>query len=382
MPRDRTVAIAGTRGYPSYYGGLETAVRKIAPYLADNGWTVTVLGTESDTVADDPGRDPRIHTVSVWSLRTRSLSKLSSGLASTVSMLRHPPDVALVMSTALGFWLPLLRARGITTVVNTDGLEWKRDKWGTAAKFVLHAAARATARWADELIFDARAIADFWEAHFGRSGTFIPYGGDPLPSPQLPEGLPSKGYVLMVARFVPENTVPEFFEAVPVIAAKTPVVIVGSSGFGGGLDDDARTLARTFPSVTWLGHVRDDALLNALYAHAGVYFHGHSVGGTNPSLVQAMAVGAPVVARDTVYNREVLGDEGVFCSPAPQDIAAAVNSLMQDSARRAEIGAANHERASREYTWELVCAAYARVLENAVSGARHRPRRSRPAAGR
>lgn len=360
MDRRRTVVIAGTRGYPSYYGGLETAVRKIAPHLVDDGWDVTVLG--SDSVEDDPERDPRVRSVGVWSVKSRSLSKLTSGLSSTVAMLRRPPDVALVMSTAMGFWLPLLRLRKIATVVNTDGIEWERDKWGRLAKWVLHSGAKATARWADELIFDARAIAEYWGSHFGRDGRFIPYGGEPVPSPAVPDGLTSAGYVLVVARFVPENTIPEFFSAAEELAGSYPIVIVGSSGYGGELDEAAESFARRHESVTWLGHVSDDVLLNSLYAHAGVYFHGHSVGGTNPSLVQAMAAGAPVVARDTVYNREVLGDGGVFCSTDPADIARTVAAVMDDPERRQELGRGNRERAGHEYTWQQVCEAYADAL--------------------
>src|SRR5207248_6016185 len=103
-----------------------------------------------------------------------------------------------------------------------------------------------------------------------------------------------------------------------------PVVIVGSSGYGGEWDAAAQTLAAGEPSVSWLGHVSNDSLLHALWQHAGVYFHGHSVGGTNPSLVQAMAAGAPILARDTVYNREVLGSAGRFVNADPAAIAKSV----------------------------------------------------------
>ena len=115
----------------------------------------------------------------------------------------------------------------------------------------------------------------------------------------------------MVARFVPENSVSAFFDAAAAISRRAPVVIVGSSGYGGPLDERASQLADSNPDVQWRGHINDDQELFALWQHAGVYFHGHSVGGTNPALVQAMACGAPVLARDTVYNREVLGRRAV-----------------------------------------------------------------------
>lgn len=373
MGRRPTVAVIGTRGYPSYYGGLETAVRKLAPYLADHGWDVTVHGRHGTTRDDDPNRDPRVTTVAVRALESKSLSNLSSGLASTLRLLREPPDVALVMSTAVGFWLPLLRLRGIPTVVNTDGIEWERDKWGRLAKAVLYAGARMTARFGSELVFDARAIEQYWNQRFGRAGNYIPYGGEPHPAPPPLDGLRAGEYVLLVARFVPENTVGEFLEAAGTLSADHPVVLVGSTGWGGDLDDTAAGLARTHPSIRWLGHVADEATLNGLYANAGVYFHGHSVGGTNPSLVQAMASGTPIVARDTVYNREVLGETGVYCAPEPRAIEAAIRAVMADPDARSRMGRDNQLRAQSFFTWEAVCAAYESVLRMALTE-RGRPR--------
>jgi glycosyltransferase involved in cell wall biosynthesis len=165
----------------------------------------------------------------------------------------------------------------------------------------------------------------------------------------------------MVARLVPENSVPQFFEAVPAIAASHPVVIVGSSGYGGEWDDAARKLAER-ARVSWLGHVSNDELLLALWQHAGVYFHGHSVGGTNPALVQAMAAGAPILARDTVYNREVLGPTGEFVAADPDAIAKSVLQLMADKTKRNEASEANIRHAKQHYSWSKVCAEYERVL--------------------
>ena len=355
-----TVAIVGTRGYPSHYGGFETAVRYIAPYLADRGWDVTVYGRPG-TTSSEHAADRRIRTVITSGLQSKSLSTLSFGLTSSLHAVRDRPDVALVMNVANGFWLPLLRARGIPTVVNVDGIEWERAKWGRVARTVFRTGARVTARWATEIIVDAKAIGSHWLENFGRAGHFIPYGGEARQSTD-PAPLPKGSYVLVVARFVPENTLLEFFEAAPALAETHDVVIVGSTGFGGDLDDRARRLAEQHARITWLGHVSDDALLHALWADAGAYFHGHSVGGTNPALVQAMALGAPVVARDTVYNREVLGDHAVFTAPDPESIVTSIRSVLADPERRATMSASAKRRAADVYSWQKVCAAYERLL--------------------
>lgn len=363
------VAIIGTRGYPSYYGGFETAVRHVAPHLADAGWDVTVYGRPGQERTDDPTTDPRITRRTTRGLESRSLSTLSYGLTAVLDTIRRRPDVALVMNCANGFWLPLLALARIPTVVNVDGIEWERAKWGRFAKAVFRAGAWLTARFADQLVFDADAIGAYWRREFRRSGVMIPYGGTEagrLPLHPDDAHLAGRPFALVVARFVPENTVPEFLVAAEWIAARHPVVVVGSSGYGGELDAAARDLADRNPDVSWLGHVADDDRLFALWQHAGAYFHGHSVGGTNPALVQAMHCGAPTIARDTVYNREVLRDTGTrFVRPEPDAIADAVLELLEDPGEQAALRDRVVQRARTAYTWLGVCEEYERTIARA-----------------
>ncbi|WP_353712939.1 glycosyltransferase [Arthrobacter sp. K5] len=364
----KKVAIIGTRGYPSYYGGFETAVRKVAPYLADQGWDVTVYGRAGSVAPTDENRDVRIKSVLTRGLNTKSLSTLTFGLTSVLSALIHKPDVALVMNVANGFWLPLLKLRGVPTVVNVDGIEWERDKWSPTAKRVFRAGALMTARWANALVCDAVEIQRIWTESYGVRGRFIPYGGEAPQTKPIESGLAHRGYILLVARFVPENTVREFFRAAARLSQKWPVIIVGSTGFGGDLDQEAAELASSNPNVQWLGHLSDDDRLFSLWQHAGVYFHGHSVGGTNPALVQAMACGAPVVARDTPYNREVLGDYGKFVGPDDEQIADAIGSLMESPSEQLRLSEGSAERAQVSYSWEFVCGQYDDLLSRTVEG--------------
>ena len=363
-----SIAIIGTRGYPSYYGGFETAVRQLAPFLAGRGWNVTVYGRPGATKSDDPSFDPRVTSVVTKGIENKSLSTLSYGLTSTMDAVRQRPDVALVMNVANGYWLPLLKRAGIPTLVNVDGIEWDRAKWGWFAKTVFRGGARMTAKHGSRLVYDAVEIARRWKNDFGVEGEFIPYGGDTL-NENLPveTGLERRTYVLMVARFVPENTVVEFLDAANTISAKADVVIVGSSGYEGELDVRAAELSAENPRVHWLGHLSDDRRLHSLWQHAGVYFHGHSVGGTNPALVQAMACGAPVLARDTVYNREVLGAGGEFCQPDEQSIAEAALRLLSDALRLEELSSENVRRAASDYSWEMVNGRYESALLQLLS---------------
>lgn len=360
-----TVAIIGTRGYPSYYGGFETAVRRLAPHLADRGWNVRVYGRRNSAQPQRSAADPRVEVVVTRGFDSTSLSTLTFGLTATLHAIRHKPDVALVMNVANGFWLPLLKARRIRSVVNVDGIEWHRQKWNWLGKLVFKLGAWLTARFADELVFDAHAIGDYWRKRLHRDGTFIPYGADEAPTLPLKDDLEPNEYVLLVARFVPENTVPEFLEAAKLISQHCDVVLVGSAAQQSPINAQAADLSSSDPRIHWLGHVSDDDRLFALWQHSAVYFHGHSVGGTNPALVQAMALGARVVARDTVYNREVLGDAATYCGADPSDIAEnilrALDGSADDYRSRATI------RARRIYTWDSVCSAYEEVLETQLS---------------
>jgi glycosyltransferase involved in cell wall biosynthesis len=366
-PPVRSVAIIGTRGYPSFYGGFETLVRKLAPFLADRGWEVTVYGRPHGTVISARDQRDDIRNLITKGIESKSLSTLTFGATSIFDASKRTPDVALVMNVANGFWLPMLRWRRIPSVVNVDGIEWQRDKWSKLGKTVFKLGAQFTARFGDILISDSREIGAFWRATFNRSSVFIPYGGD-LPNEDLApvDGLARRGYVLLVARFVPENTVAEFLNAAERIAQRYPVVVVGSSGNGGPLEGRVRSLSASNRAVTWLGHLADDCKLYSLWQNCGAYFHGHSVGGTNPALVQAMACGAPIIARDTIFNREVLRDAGLFVEPNFQGIADTVEILMAHSMLQESLSSRAQTRARELYSWEAICAQYETELYRAM----------------
>jgi glycosyltransferase involved in cell wall biosynthesis len=143
------------------------------------------------------------------------------------------------------------------------------------------------------------------------------------------------------------------------------VVLVGSTGYGGRLDQEAAALAAANERVHWFGHVSDDQKLFSLWQHAGAYFHGHSVGGTNPALVQAMACGAPVVARDTVYNREVLQEAGVYVQPTAESIRDGVRAVLSQPQVQERLSKEALTRARSTYSWERICRSYDEALRRA-----------------
>src|SRR5580693_3166325 len=224
------LAILGSRGFPSTYGGYETLVRYLARDWVRRGHDVTVYcrtrdegkriwSTEGVRCIWTPGRD------------SKSLSTLSFGATSHIDAACRGYDAVVVLNIANGFFLPLLRARQIPTVVNTDGIEWERGKWGRTAQRVFYRGAVLAGRFADVLVADSRAIAKIWERTFGVPSTYIPYGAPVVErqeSTRIEElGISTRSYVLVVARLIPENNVEITLDALEAMRNACPAVIVG-----------------------------------------------------------------------------------------------------------------------------------------------------------
>jgi glycosyltransferase involved in cell wall biosynthesis len=362
------VAILGSRGFPSTYGGFETFVRRIAPALASRGHQVTIY------CRDRPVSGRRVWEVDgircIWSpgRDTKSLSTLSFGLTSHLDASFRSFDAALVLNVANGFFLPFLRSRQIPTALNTDGLEWRRGKWGTIARRVFYQGARMSARFADVLISDSKAIADIWQEEFSIGSTFIPYGADIAPDVGSDRvralGLAPTTYVLVVARLIPENNVDLTLDALATLRS-VPAVIVGSANYPSQLESRLTELDGS-GRLRWLGHVHDQDLLTELWANAGVYIHGHSVGGTNPALLQALGSGAPTLALDTPFNREVLENSEMVYPQDPDLLASKIEAVLGDQELRIRMQDYGRSVIATRYSWDAVIESYEAALREAI----------------
>ena len=363
-------AIIGSRGYPSTYGGFETLVRKLAPFLRDQGADVTVYGRDSRFSTSSRMIDG-IEVVDTPGLDRTSTSTLSYGLTSAAHAARRNFDAALVLNVANGYWLPLLRRAGVPTVVNVDGIEWERDKWSATGKKVFRLGARLTARYADHLVADSRAIGHYWETNFNAASEFIPYGAD-LEQDDASDrvaalGLTPGSYLLVVARLVPENNVDLFLDALQLMDPNVPAVVVGSAAGTSPLERRLADMADSRPAFQWLGHVSDQLLLKQLWRHAALYVHGHSVGGTNPALVQALGLGSPTIALDTVFNREVLGGGWpTYSAGRPAELARLITQLLEQPETRAKLALRGTEIIEDRYRWDDVLGAYSDILQRAA----------------
>jgi glycosyltransferase involved in cell wall biosynthesis len=272
----------------------------------------------------------------------------------------------LVLNVANGFFLPILRAAGTATAVNTDGIEWERGKWGKLARNVFLAGAHATARSADVLVADSQAIGDIWREKFGVTSTFIPYGApvvNDAPADRVRAiDLEPDTYALVVARLIPENNVELVLDALDLLVPRVPAVIVGSANYSAPIEDRLRELDHR-GALRWMGHVSDQELLQQLWSNCGVYLHGHSVGGTNPALLQALGAGAPTLALSTVFNQEVIGrDEQLFPSDAGR-LAAMIREVLGDERLRARMAEHGRRTVAERYDWQDVAERYLAALQ-------------------
>ena len=362
------IALIGTRGVPARYGGFETAIEEIGPRLATRGHEITVY-------CRNPGQKQTeylgMRLVNLPALRRRSLETLSHSLLSVAhAVVSLRPDVAILFNAANAPLLPILNVARIPVAVHMDGLEWKRAKWAGAGAKYYRSAERWSARFADECIADARGISEHLLREHGRDSVYIPYGAElvHLDGSRLREiGLVRHEYHLVVARFEPENHVREIVAGYTASPARFPLIVVGSAPYSDDYTRSVHAAAGNDPRVQFVGGVWDQELLNDLYGGTLTYCHGHSVGGTNPSLLRAMGAGAPVVAHDNVFNREVTGGFARFFSK-PADIAASLLADEADQVGALERGAKGRSHAAEEYSWESVADDYERLCRQLNRG--------------
>jgi glycosyltransferase involved in cell wall biosynthesis len=349
--------MVGTRGVPARYGGFETAVEEVGARLAERGHDVVVYCRGDDRSGEHLG----MRRVRLPALRKASLETLSHTALSVGHLVRHRTDVALVFNAANAPLLPAIRAARIPLAVHVDGLEWQRAKWGPAGRRWYLTSERLAVRWADALIADAVGIQDYYREKYDADSVFLAYGAPIIPAPdasRLAElDLTPGGFHLVVARLEPENHVDVILEGYRRSAAKLPLVVVGSVPYPSEHEKRLHALAASDERVRMLGGVWDQDLLNAMYAGSASYLHGHSVGGTNPSLLRAMGAGAAVTAWDVNFNREVLGDTGLFFAD-PAGLAAAVVQVEESLDVAGKRGEAARDRAATKYDWDAVASGY------------------------
>lgn len=355
----KSLRILGTRGIPAAHGGFETFAEHLACYLVERDWRVTVYCQES-------GRGPVFE--SEWrGVRLVHIPVAFSGAAATVifdwratmhAVQRREPCLTLGYNTAV--FCAFLRMAKVPNIINMDGIEWRRAKWGRIARLWLWLNEHAGAKFSNHLVADHPEIAK----HLARivpadKITVIPYGADHLvamPAGAVQDlGLEPGRYLTLVARPEPENTVLEAVQGFSARQRGFKLVVLGGYIRGNAYHQAVRAAAS--PEVVFLGAIYEKPLVQALRFHCAGYVHGHQVGGTNPSLVEALGAGNAVIAHDNGFNRWVAGDAAAyFCDAA--SAAQAFDALLGDAVRLQSMRAAALRRHEDAFTWPAVLLAY------------------------
>lgn len=361
------VALIGTRGVPARYGGFETAIEEVGHRLASRGHEVVVFCRVPED-AEPLDSYLGMQLVNLPSVKKRSLETLSHTALSVIHSTLAGVEAAIVFNAANSPLLPVLRARRIPVATHVDGLEWQRSKWGRLGRSYYRFAESLSVKLSEALIADAQGIADYYTTEFEAPTRLIAYGAPILESvadDRLAElDLSPGGYHLVVARFEPENHVLEIVDGYVRSRARLPLVVVGSAPYADEYTQSIR--AASDARVRLLGGVWDQDQLNQLYAHSLSYLHGHSVGGTNPSLLRAAGAGAMVIGFDVAFNREVVGEHGEYFA-TPEDVARELEAVEADSELARERGCALQE-AIRRYSWETVADQYEQLFSDLSMG--------------
>jgi glycosyltransferase involved in cell wall biosynthesis len=363
----KVLRILGTRGVPAAHGGFETFAEQLALYLAGRGWQVTVYGQED-------GHGPVVEDI--WQGVHRVRIPVSwAGPKGTIAFdwhaTRHAarrPGLCLTLGYNTALFCALLRLARLPNVINMDGIEWQRAKWGAAAKSWFWLNEYAGSALGNHLVADHPEIA----RHLARVKlvrcaaakiTTIPYGADRLlelpDTPVRALGLEPGRYVSLIARAEPENSV---LEVVRGFSRRPRGVLLAV--LGAYRDDHAyqrAVRAAAGPEVRFLGAIYDKPVVQALRLHSAAYVHGHQVGGTNPSLVEALGAGNAVVAHDNRFNRWVAGDAARYFSGADA-CASVLDELLPDATALQALRRAAVQRFEQAFTWGAVLQSYEELL--------------------
>jgi glycosyltransferase involved in cell wall biosynthesis len=348
--------------------GFETAFAEIAPRLVRRGHRVTIFGRAG---AHSPARRVRredgVDLAYLPSPGGKNFAAVTSTLLAVLRALATRRfDVWFFVNVGMGHHAALARLSGRPVVMSVDGLDWERGKWGPAARAYFRSAARSAVRHCARLVTDAEAMRAFYQERFGRDSEMIAYGADVARAerPELvaPYGVGPRGYYLVVSRLVPENSLDVLLEGFRRSRTARRLLVVGGARYRDAFQDRLRAIAAEDGRISLLGHVHDQALLRELWCNCYGYLHGHSVGGTNPALLRAMGCGSCVLALDTVFNREALGDAGRYFARDPDAVATLVDTIDLDPGQAARLRARAVARVSERYTWEGVVDRYERLF--------------------
>jgi glycosyltransferase involved in cell wall biosynthesis len=374
-----TLAVLGVRGIPGAHGGFETFATRLAPFLAQSGWDVRVYCQES--APDEAVSSGRAVWTSTWEgvkrvhiavARDSAVQSVRFDWLCISHVLESPPDAVLMLGYNTALFAARLRSAGIPTVINMDGMEWRRAKWGPLERAWLYINERAACSLAHHLIADHPEIERHLQSRTdaGRI-TVIPYGSDLIDRRlealiaerrRLLEGVAvePERYATVIARPEPENSILEIVQAFSARKRGARLVVLGNY-YTDRVRYHAAVKAAASEEVIFPGAIYDPVALQALRRHSLFHLHGHRVGGCNPSLLEAMGAGNAVIAHDNPFNRWVARDGATYFGDAAH-CGELISEYLADAEQRARRAELNRKRVAEVFNWTEVLQSYMQLL--------------------
>ncbi|MBC8796419.1 DUF1972 domain-containing protein [Shewanella algae] len=339
------VVVVGTVGIPACYGGFESLVENLTRYSHDSIQYDIFCSSKSYSEKLSHYNGARLTYVP---LSANGVQSILYDIISLIKCIFKKPDVTLILGVSGCLFLPIYRLLSSSKVVtNIDGLEWKRDKWGKWAKKFLKLSEFMAVKYSDVVITDNKAIGDYVDAEYSKQNVVIAYGGDHAIIEGLEAG-PEKDYYLSLCRIEPENNVEMILQA--FAESEQKLKFIGnwnSSEFG-------RDLKYRFsgkPNIDIVDPIYDVNQLFKLRSECKGYVHGHSAGGTNPSLVEAMHFEKPIFAFDCNFNRYSTENKALYFN-SPNELIEIITCTTNED--MATISRNMKLIAEERYTWKVI----------------------------
>ena len=316
------IGILGTRGIPNNYGGFEQWAENLSQGLLKRGCEIYVYNSHNHTNQEKLWNGVNIIHKYDPEYKIGTVGQFFYDLNCIIDSRKQKFDIILQLGyTSSSIWGWLLPKNKSVVITNMDGLEWKRNKFKKPVKSFLKFAEKLAVYFSNYLIADSPIIKDYYNKNYSIPIDYIPYGTNLFEkeNEQHIHSFEIKPYQynLLIARLEPENTIETIIKGVINSNTSFPLLIVGDYNISNG-----KYLYNEYSEnekIIFTGRIYNSEILNNLRYFSNLYFHGHSVGGTNPSLLEAMACSAIICAHDNLYNRSVLQDEGYYFSN-PKDI--------------------------------------------------------------
>ena len=349
-------------GLPAKYGGFETFAHFLVLHLADK-FDLTVYCS---------GPDYRERPKWLLGARLLYLPFRANGPQSlvfdSISILHACffSDILLILGSPGGMLYHIARLLGKKVILNQGGLDWQRSKWGPNTQKLLKYLERSSVIGADIVVCDNAGIGDYFRQSYGRESHLIEYGGDQVSVPSMTEEFKqtypftTQNYAFAVARIQPDNNIEMILEGF-AHTPKQSFIFIGNWA-GSIFGKQIKNKFQTFPNIHLLEAIYDPDTLNRFRAYCSIYVHGHSAGGTNPSLVEAMHLGLPILAFDVVYNRATTEEKALFFKNAAElsSLILSTPKPTWDDQRPIMV-----EIANRRYTWEIIANKYSQLFQAA-----------------